>query len=222
MSENVELGSVLQFLSRLKKNNNREWFEANRSQYEDAMQQFGKLVGRLIAGLGAVEDLEGLTPKDCIMRIYRDVRFSPDKSPYKNGLGAGIVPGGRKSGRLGYHLHLQPGGATMIAGGLWEPSPEQLSRFREAIVRDAGVFKTILGGGQFKRHFGQLMGEKLKKAPKGYPADHPELDLLRRKQVCGAETFKDEVVVSSKFPGLALESMKALKPFIDYLNDVVG
>ncbi len=220
MADALDLRSALQFLSRLKKNNDREWFQKNKDQYEQAMGQFEQLVARLIVGLSPLEDLEGLTPKDCIMRIYCDVRFSKDKSPYKTGLGAGIVSGGRKSGRLGYHLHLQPGGATMVAGGLWEPTPEQLSRFRQAISRDAGSFKRILDASAFKRHFGHVTGEKLKTVPQGYPADHPEIDLLRYKQVCVMEEFDDDKVTSSTFPESALESLTSMKPFIDYLNRV--
>ncbi len=221
MAGDPDLGAVLQFLTRLKKNNNRQWFEQNRGQYEQAMGQFELLVGRLIAGLGKVVDLQGVSPRDCIMRIYRDVRFSKDKSPYKTGLGAGIVPGGRKSGRLGFHLHLAPNGTTMTAGGLWDPTPEQLSRFRQAISQDAGPFKKILGSSRFKRHFGALAGDKLKAAPQGYPAAHPEIELLRHKQVCVMESFDDEVVASPAFPVLVLESLKAMQPFVDYLDQLV-
>jgi uncharacterized protein (TIGR02453 family) len=222
MADDLDLAVALRFLSKLKKNNNKAWFDANKDQYEAAMAQFEVLVGRLIEGMSRVEDLEGLAPRDCIMRIYRDVRFSKDKSPYKTGLGAGIAPGGRKSGRLGYHLHLAPGGATMVATGLWDPTPEQLSSFRGAIMKDAGAFKKILGAASFKRHFNGLFGELLKTAPKGYPADHPEIELLRRKQVCVTEPFTDEVVGSPRFPALALESMKAMKPFVDYLDHLTA
>jgi uncharacterized protein (TIGR02453 family) len=218
MADNLDFGLALRFLSKLKKNNNKAWFDANKDQYEASMAQFEVLVGRLIEGMSGVEDLEGLAPRDCIMRIYRDVRFSKDKSPYKTGLGAGIAPGGRKSGHMGYHLHLAPGGETMVASGLWDPTPEQLARFRDAIVKDASDFRKILRAAAFKRHFKDLYGEVLKTAPKGYPADHPEIELLRRKQVCVTESFTDDVVASARFPALAVESMKAMKPFVDYLN----
>jgi len=109
----------------------------------------------------------------------------------------------------------------MIAGGLWEPTPEQLSRFRQAISRDAGSFRKIIDSALFKRHFGQVTGDKLKTVPQGYPADHPEIELLRYKQVCVMEKFDDDSVVSPKFEALALESLKSMKPFIDYLNRVV-
>lgn len=219
MADSFDLRPVLQFLSRLKKNNNRDWFEKNKDQYENATAQFEVLIGRLIAGLSRIEDLQGLTPRDCMMRIYRDVRFSKDKSPYKTGLGAEIVSGGRKSGRLGYHIHLQPD-ATMIAGGMWEPTPEQLTRFRQAISGDASSFRKILDSAPFKRHFGEVTGDKLKTAPQGYAADHPEIELLRYKQVCVMEKFDDDSVVLPKFEAAALESLKSMKPFIDYLNKV--
>jgi uncharacterized protein (TIGR02453 family) len=219
-SSRPDLRPVLEFLSLLKKNNDRTWFEKNRALYEHAMGQFEMFVGCLLEGLGKVVDLDGVTPKDCIMRIYRDVRFSKDKKPYKTGLGAGIAPGGRKSGTLGCHLHMEPGGATMVAGGLWEPMPPQLSRFRDAVSRDAAGFKKILAAAAFKRHFGQVTGEKLKTAPQGFTVDHPEIELLRFKQVCVMERFDDESVLSSGFVDLALESANAMTPFIDYLNRV--
>ncbi len=221
MAGDPDLGAVLQFLARLKKNNNKQWFDQNKAQYEQAMEQFELLVGRLLSGLAKVADLQGVSPRDCIMRIYRDVRFSKDKSPYKTGLGAGIVPGGRKSGRPGFHLHLAPGGTTMAAGGLWEPSPEQLSRFRLAISHDATPFKKILASSRFKSHFGELTGDKLKAAPQGYPAAHPEIELLRYKQVCVMERFDDKTVTSPAFAGLVLESLKAMQPFIDYLDQIL-
>jgi uncharacterized protein (TIGR02453 family) len=219
MANEPDLGVVLRFLSKLKNHNNKPWFDANKDEYLDAMGQFERLVARIIEGLGSIEDLDGVTPKDCIMRIYRDVRFSKDKSPYKTGFGAGIAPGGRKSGRMGYHLHVGPG-ATIAATGLWEPTPEQLARFREAVAKDAGDLRRIMGSGPFKKHFDGLYGEQLKTAPKGYAPDHPAIDLLRRKQVCVTEPFSDDVVTSPRFPSLALESMKAMKPFADYLDRV--
>ncbi|HUI71675.1 MAG TPA: DUF2461 domain-containing protein [Spirochaetia bacterium] len=220
MAERIDLGPVLKFLAGLAKNNNKPWFEAHREQYEESMATFQTLVGLFINGMSRLVDLDGLNPKDCIMRIYRDVRFSKDKSPYKTGLGAGIAPGGRKSGRMGFHVQVGPDGATMVASGLWDPTPQQLSHFRNAIVDDAGPFLTIIGASAFRKHFGKIIGESLKTTPRGYPPDHPQQDLLRRKQVCVSEKFPDSVVTSAKFPELAIASMEAMKPFIDYLNEV--
>ena len=221
MGEQDNLRLVLQFLSRLKKNNNKQWFEKNKEHYQEAMEQFESLIAQLITRLSATLDLDGVTPKECVMRIYRDVRFSKDKSPYKTGMGAGIVSGGRKSGRLGYHMHVEPNGATMVAGGLWDPTPQQLLKFRAAIDKDPSGFKRILASKQFKTHFGKLTGATLKTTPQGYAGDHPEIELLRRKQICVMEQFEDDAVVSSKFPHLAEASIKAMKPFIDYLNQLI-
>jgi uncharacterized protein (TIGR02453 family) len=218
VNDGVDFGLVLGFLTRLGKNNNKGWFEAHRADYEAAMDAFGSFVGRLITQIGRVEDLEGVGPKDCIMRIYRDVRFSKDKTPYKTHLGAEIVPGGRKSGRMGYFLRVSAGGGTMVAGGLYEPTPRQIARFREAVMRDAVPFKRIIASKPFKLHFGSLWGESLKTAPKGCPKDHPEIELLRRKQICAVESFADKEAASPRFERLALDSILAMKPFIDYLG----
>ena len=109
------------FLRELAKNNNRPWFEQNRPAYERAKGLFEDFVDEMILGLGAIEDMHGVTAKDCVMRIFRDIRFSKDKTPYKTGMGASIGPGGKKSYRFHYYLHIQPGNASMVAGGLHEP-----------------------------------------------------------------------------------------------------
>jgi uncharacterized protein (TIGR02453 family) len=137
MSDHVDLKPVLDFLSGIQKNNNKAWFEKNRPAYEKARGQFEEFIDRLIISFGPVENLGGITAKDCVMRIYRDIRFSKDKSPYKVSMSASIGPGGKRSRRLTYYLHLEPHGASMIAGGLHEPDSAQLSRFREAIEHDA-------------------------------------------------------------------------------------
>lgn len=211
---------ILTYLGRLSKNNTKQWFDRNRAEYQAVMDAFGSFVGGLITEVGRKEDLEGITPKDCIMRIFRDVRFSKDKSPYRTELGAGIIPGGRTSGRLGYHVRVAPNGASMVAGGLYDPTPQQLSRFRDAIIRDAGRFKAILGSASFRKHFGSLWGESLKTSPKGYDRDHPEIGLLKRKQICAVQAFSDKEVLSTGFQKHVVESMRAMKPFIDYLNEV--
>jgi uncharacterized protein (TIGR02453 family) len=198
------------------------WFEAHRGEYESAVDFFASFVGRLIAEIGKVQELGGITPRDCIMRIYRDVRFSKDKSPYRTELGAGIIPGGKRSGRLGYHVSLAPNGKTMVAGGLYDPTPRQLSLFRDAICQNAAPFKGILISPSFKKHFGSLWGESLKTAPKGYERDHPEIELLRRTQVCAVENFSQAAVLSARFERQVVDSVIAMKPFIDYLDSLVS
>ncbi len=221
MSDPNDLAPVLAFLTGLQKNNNKTWFEKHRAAYEDAKARFEALVDDLILDLGKVEDLSGLTAKDSVMRIYRDVRFSRDKTPYKTGLGAAIGPGGKKSARLKYYLHIQPSGASMIAGGMHMPEPAQINKFRASIAHDAQPFKRIIADPAFRRTFGELEGEKLKTAPSGYDRDHPEIELLRLKEVVAVRRLSDEDVLSPKFRQRTVQAFMAMKPFLDYLNAVV-
>ena len=156
------------------------------------------------------------------MRIYRDIRFSKDKSPYKRSMSASIGPGGKKSTRLTYYLHIEPPGASMIAGGLHTPDSSQIIKFREAVDRNAKPFKEIISNKVFKQTFGDIQGEKLKTAPKGYDRDHPEIELLRLKEVVAIEHLTDAQVLSPKFGDHVIEAFTAMKPFLDYLNSVIG
>jgi uncharacterized protein (TIGR02453 family) len=212
---------VLDFLSDLKGHNNKAWFEEHRSAYDTARTNFENFVDQLISEYGRIDDLGGITAKDCIMRIYRDTRFSKDKSPYKTNMGATIAAGGKKSTSLGYHLHLQPHDETLVAGGLYMPTPEQLARFRMAIDQDAAPFKAIIDDREFKKYFGTLEGEKVKTVPKGYTGDHPEIGLLRFKQVVVVHRLSDEMVLSPKFSAHVIKTFTAMKPFLDYLNAIL-
>ncbi len=212
---------ALDFLGKLKSNNNREWFQKNRAAFDEAQEAFAIFVDTLIRDMGWVDNLAGVSAKDCIFRIYRDVRFSKDKSPYKTNMGAEIVGGGRKSGRLGYYVHIAPHDQSMLAGGLYMPSGEQIAKFRQAIARDAKKFKKIVNNKEFKKYFGTLEGEKLKTAPQGFARDHPEIELLKLKQVVVHHRLSDKQLLSPNFASYALKVFKAMKPFLDYLNSVL-
>jgi uncharacterized protein (TIGR02453 family) len=222
MSPAVDLQPTLRFLAQLHERNNREWFENHRDDYEDAKTRFESLVDQIIAGLSRIEDLAGLQAKDCVMRIFRDVRFSKDKSPYKTNMGANISPGGRKSHKLGYHLSLAPGGESIIAGGLYMPEPAQLNRLRDAIADDAAPLKAISKNKDFKRYFGELEGEKVKTVPQGYDRDHPDIELLRFKQLVAVHRLPDDVVLGPRFAAQAVKVCAAMRPFNDYLNGVLA
>jgi uncharacterized protein (TIGR02453 family) len=222
MDDRVDLKPVLTFLSAVQKNNNRVWFEGHRPAYEMAREQFEALIDSLIVGLGSVEHLGGITAKDCVMRIYRDIRFSKDKSPYKRSMAAAIRPGGKRSGRLAYYLHLEPHDASVIAGGLYDPEPAQLARFREAIDRDPKPFRKVVNNKAFVQAFGAVKGESLKTVPKGYDRDHPRIDLLRMKEVFAIRHLTDAEVLSPKFSAVVIQSFTALKPFLDYLNSILA
>ena len=218
---NVDLKPVLDFLSALKGHNNKAWFDEHRAAYDTARTHFENFVDQLISEYGEVEDLGGITAKDCVMRIYRDTRFSKDKSPYKTSMSATIAPGGKKSTSLGYHLHMQPNDETLIAGGLYMPTPEQLARFRIAIDQDATPFKAIINDKEFKKYFGVLEGEKVKTVPQGYRRDHPEIELLRFKQVVVVHRLSDQIVLSHRFSTHVIKAFTAMKPFLDYLNAIL-
>jgi uncharacterized protein (TIGR02453 family) len=222
MSAPINLQPMFHFLAQLREHNQREWFEQHRADYEDAKARFEGLVDQVIAGLAPVDDVAGLQAKDCVMRIFRDVRFSKDKSPYKTNMGADIRPGGRKSHQLGYHLSLAPGGESIIAGGVYMPEPAQLNRLRDALAQDARPLKAVAQDKQFKKYFGQLEGEKVKTVPQGYDRAHPDIELLRFKQLLAIHRLPDDVVLGPRFAAHAVKVCAALRPFNAYLNEILG
>ena len=200
----INLQPVLDFLVQLENNNDRAWFEQHRDAYEGAKAQFEQLVDQVIAEFRAIEDLGNITAKDCVMRLYRDVRFAKDKSPYRTHFAAVIAAGGKKSSRMPYYLHLAPHDQSFIAGGLYMPTSAQLPLSRN-IDHNAKPFKTLINHQTFKPLFGELSGEKLKTAPQGYARDHPEIALLRLKQVTATHPLADEAVLAATFPAQIME-----------------
>jgi uncharacterized protein (TIGR02453 family) len=221
MKTAVDLQLVLSFLRGLDKNNNRAWFEGHRADYETALGRFEEFVGSVIMEISRFDDLAGVTPKECMFRIFRDVRFSKDKSPYKTAMGASIGPGGRKSMGFPYYLHVQPGNHSMLAGGWHDPSPEQFTAWRNAVDKNPASAKKIIGRKEFVAAFGGLAGEKLARAPRGYPADHPALDLLRMKEVAVMHTVTDKDLLSLSIVQDSAAVYKTMKPFLDYLKTIL-
>ncbi|MEI6876277.1 MAG: DUF2461 domain-containing protein [Spirochaetota bacterium] len=209
---------ILDFLRALRDNNDRAWFEAHRGEYEKARSAFEDLVGELIMSFGAVDDLGGVTVKECMFRINRDVRFSNDKSPYKSAMGAVLGRGGRKSTGRSYYLHLEPDGQSLLAGGLHAPTAEELGKMRASLAEDSRAFRKIITTPDFVRYFGALEGESLKTAPQGYPKDHPDIALLRMKQFLAMHPLDDELVASGNLVPEALTVFKAMKPFVVYVE----
>ncbi|MCU0409133.1 MAG: DUF2461 domain-containing protein [Bacteroidales bacterium] len=214
---------TLSFLAGLKKNNDREWFNINRDKYDAARKNFEAFIQSVIDELALAEPiLKGLEAKSCIFRINRDTRFSNDKSPYKTNFGAFIARGGKKNGDkyAGYYLHIEPG-ECMIAGGAYMPPSDWLAAIREKIAENPEQFTGIMNEKKFKRFFGALEGEKLKKAPKGFENDHPAIELLRHKSFLAVNNIPDSKVTESGFRTYLLENLAAMKPFNDYLNEAL-
>ena len=213
--------STLEFLNLLKNNNNKEWFDKNRSMYVEAKANFGSFVQSLINEIIEFEPLmKGLEAKNCIFRINRDIRFSNDKSPYKTNMGAFIVRGGKQNGEryTGYYFHIEAG-KSMLAGGAYMPPSQWLTSIREKIDDEPELFLEIINDPLFRKYFGQLEGEKLKKAPKGFAPDHKYLDLLKFKSYLAVHETTDKQVLDSKYFSHALAVFKAMKPLNDFLNE---
>jgi uncharacterized protein (TIGR02453 family) len=220
MPSTPDLRPILSFLGDLRQNNNKAWFDEHRPAYEKARLTFYQLVDDLIDEFRASDQLQDLSAKDCVARIYRDLRFTKDKSPYKTNLGAVIAPGGWKSSKNGYYVSIEPQDHSMAAGGLHDPTPEQLNRFRQSIDRDTAVFHEITDAADFVKAFGAVEGEQLKTAPKGYDPAHADIALLRLKQVLVIHRFSDEEILASDFEERVIVVCRAMKPFLDYLDGV--
>lgn len=213
---------ILDFLSTLKENNQREWLEAHKSEYEATRQYFGEFVGQVLKEITSFEpSFAPLEPKDCIFRLYRDVRFSKDKTPYKTNYSAYFSEGGRKSTQAGYYLHIEPGNKSMLAGGMYMPVPEDLKKIRQEIDYNGEEFTGILNQAQFRTYFGKLGGEKLKTNPKGYPGDHPNIDLLKHKDFTVFHLVSDSNLVKPGLLSHISSIWRALKPLNVFLNKAV-
>lgn len=212
--------STFAFLRKLEENNNREWFHGNRKEYDTAKENFVQFADEVFDDVKAFEPRFYDTQiKDCIFRINRDVRFSKDKSPYKTHLSAAFGEGGKSSGKIDYYFHLQ-NEETFIGGGMWQPSTENLAKFRQEIDYAPQKLKEIIENPIFKENFPLIYGEKLKRAPKGYSEDHPDIGLLRYKEMFFWKKFTNQEVKSPKFKDQLIEHIKILKPYVDYLNEL--
>ena len=220
--DNASLFSpILAFLDDLSRNNNRPWFELHRPGYQAARAAFEQFVDGLIDEFRDSDRLEGLSARECIARIFRDIRFSKDKTPYKTNLAALVAPGGWRGSAFGYYLSVAPHDQTFAAGGLHEPTPDQLNSFRQAIARDAAAFKKITQAPGFVEAFGAVQGERLKTAPKGYDRAHPEIELLQLKEILVIHRFTDREVLAGDFKEKVVRTCRAMRPFLDYLDEVM-
>ncbi len=214
--------TILTFLKDLSLNNNREWFDANRDRYKEAKVLFEHLTELLIAETAQIDPtVAGLEPKDCIFRIFRDTRFSHDKSPYKSNFGTYLARGGKKSGYAGYYLHLSPD-ECFVAGGCHAPMGDILKNIRLGILDDAATYREIISDKTFVDTFGAVQGEEVKSYPRGFDKNHPDIDLVKKKQYFMYHTLSEEQVVGENLVPTVLESFRAMKPLNDFLNDAIS
>ncbi len=210
---------ILNFLNELKSNNNREWFDLNRDRYQKVKILFEEKVNSLIGEISRFDPSIGMpAAKDSIFRIFRDVRFSKDKLPYKTNFGTFIAKGGRKSPGAGYYLHIEPG-ASMIGGGIYMPMPDILKKVRQEIYFDAVGFKKLIEDKNFKKTFGALStSDKLKRPPKDFDATFPDVDLLMYKSYTVMHQLSDEVILSDKFSQKVVDACGTMMEFNRFLN----
>lgn len=216
---------TLQFLTKLKKNNSREWFNEHRNDYDAAKENFIELVNQILAQAGQFDqDIAVLSYKDCIFRINRDVRFSKNKDPYKNNMAAYFVKGGKKSWLAGYYFHCEPGGKSFIGGGLYGGEPDQIKKVRQEIDYNWEDFKAILNNKKFKKTFGDLSrqeGMSLIREPKGYDKDNPAIDYIKLKNFIVSVPVTDEELTDKKIIKKINTCFATMQPMLQFLNRAI-
>jgi uncharacterized protein (TIGR02453 family) len=212
---------TIKFLKQLTRNNNKTWFDAHRAQYEAARIDFSNFIQLLIDELQKSDPtITGLNSKDCMFRINRDIRFSKDKTPYKNNFGASIKRGGKKSVFAGYYFHCSPG-TSFIGGGLWMPEAADLKKLRQEIDYNWDEFKSILREKNFKKIYGDLYhgeDQKLSKMPKGYEPDNPAINYLKLKSFIAETRIEDDELLKASLHKKTIAAFLALQPLLDFIN----
>lgn len=217
---------VIDFLRRLDANNNREWFAAHKDEYVAVQGYFNAFAGRMIAAIGKFDPtVASLTVKDCTYRIYRDTRFSADKTPYKTHMGCFVCREGKKSGYSGYYLHVGVGGGTeypvghMLASGNYCIEPRALQILREDIVMGGGDFRRTIEAADSSFYLDKEYS--LKRPPKGYDDTTPEIDLVKNRAFCLVSELSDDEMVADTLLDMAVERFSTTRPFIDYINRAI-
>jgi uncharacterized protein (TIGR02453 family) len=211
--------SVFSFLEDLKENNHREWFQNNKTRYQEQYNYALQFADELLLRMKQIDTIETISGKKSLFRINKDVRFSKDKSPYKTNIG-GALTRATKYLRGGYYFHIEPGNC-FLGGGFWAPSPEDLKHIRLQIAADPGPLQQILSSKEFIATFGQLEGEQLKSAPKGFSKDHPAIDLINYKQFLLIKKLTDEEVQSKQYLETVVSTFQAMRPFFDYMSEIL-
>lgn len=215
---------TLKFLSQLRKNNNKPWFDAHRPQYEAARIDFSNFIQLVIDDLQRTDTtITGLTSRDCLFRINRDIRFSKDKTPYKVAFGASVKRGGRKSPFAGYYFHCEPG-ASFVGGGLWMPEAPDLKAVRQEIDYNWEEFRGILQEKNFKEVYGDLYkgsDVSLSVMPKGYAKDHEAIDYLKLKSFIAETKFADEELTKGSLHKKTVAAFEALQPLLNFINRTI-
>ena len=209
----------IDFLKTLSKNNNRDWFNEHKNFYEEAHTNMIAFADALLAEMRKHDNIETASGKKCLFRIYKDVRFSKNKTPY-NTHWSGSFKRATKKLRGGYYFHIKPGN-SFLAGGFWGPEPSDLKRIRQDIELNYKDWKKMLANKTLVNTFGKLRGDQVSSAPRGYARDHPAIDLLRFKQFILKHDFTDKEICSPDFVLKANDVFKKLRPFFNFMSEVL-
>ncbi|WP_350288567.1 DUF2461 domain-containing protein [uncultured Croceitalea sp.] len=215
MSIEIIKKEAFEFLKKLEKNNNREWFTENKNTFKAHETDAKAFYNAVMENLNKHDQIEKLK----IFRIYRDVRFSKDKTPYKAHFAGSFSRMGLER-RGGYYLRIKPG-ETFLAAGFWEPNKEDLLRIRKELELDASEFRAVIDKKSFKSVWGELQGDAVKTAPKGFDKEHPDIDLLRHKQFIFVRNFTDKEVLAKDFIIQVDHSFKAIRPYFDLMSSIL-
>lgn len=217
--------TTLQFLKALEKNNNKAWFDAHRKQYDAAKLNFAELTQQVITQFGKKEpSIALLQPKECVFRMNRDVRFSKNKAPYKNNMGASIKAGGKKSLLAGYYIHLEPGGKSFVGGGLYMPDAAIVGKIRQEIDYNYAAFLRIVENKKFIAQYGGLdfsEGLSLVREPKGYEKENPAIKYLKLKSWIATSPLSDTALQDKNLATQLTKAFEYLQPLISFLNEAI-
>jgi len=214
--------NTIEFLQNLKENNNRKWFSEHKTEFNQIWKNFQEFVQVMINEIATIDPtVQNVHVKDCLFRIYRDVRFAKDKSPYKTNLGAYIVNGGRHSILAGYYIHIEPDNC-MFAGGIYMPKPDVLKKIWNEIYNNPDDLKEILNNKEYKKHYGGLSDEKYKSVPRGFPKDFPDAELLKFKSYTVGKIVPNDFYLKDNVIKEVKELTRVMYPFNSYFNEILG
>ncbi|MBB4807492.1 uncharacterized protein (TIGR02453 family) [Chryseobacterium defluvii] len=206
---------AFEFLQQLEKNNNREWFAQHKPEYDLAVKENKVFFNQVYTELQEHDNLKGIH----IFRIYRDVRFSKDQTPYKTNFGVGYSRS-KPMLRGGYYIQLEPGN-SFVGGGFWGPDAKDLLRIRKEFEISTTEIEKITSDKTFIKYFGEIKGDAVKTAPRSFDKNHPAIDLVRKKQYVVMRKFTDKEVLSGSFQKEAILTLLAMRPFFDYMSEVL-
>lgn len=208
--------SIFTFFNKLEKNNNRDWFNENKAEFKKIEKEVKLFYNKILENLNKHDDIDKLK----IFRIYRDVRFSKNKLPYKTHFG-GSFHRAKPRLRGGYYLHIQPNNESFIATGFWEPAKEDLMRIRKEFEMDDEEIRILINNKKFKNIWGDFVGDQVKTAPRGFDIDHKAIDLIKKKQYIFTKKFTDKQVLDPNFIDEIDIAFKAIRPYFNYMSDVL-